>query len=90
MKVKKPTKRYKTIDIGPLDSYQKLGPGIRSSTLAMKHVICNACRGRFTEEDVMILGFKKHDIKGVAWGMRFHERCWDGTGKEVRQTGGAK
>ena len=83
MKIRKPIKGYKTIDIGPLDFYEKIlcsGPGMRRVIL-WRHVICWACRGRFEPDDVMILGFKKHGLKGVPQCMRFHERCWDGTGK---------
>ena len=87
MIIKVPTKGYRKVDIGPLDSVWMEKRCDASPTMlniiSWRSTVCCACRKRFEPEDVMVCGFKKHNIKGVPQGMRFHKRCWDGSGKVV-------
>ena len=83
MKVKKPVKGYKIIDLGPLDSFQRM-PVVSERIRSIPSFVCATCRKPVGDKP-WILGYKKHNIKGIPHAFRLHEDCWDQTGKEVKK-----
>jgi len=58
-------------------------PPVSKRIAEMKSFVCGVCR-KPIGQTTWILGFKKHNIKGIPQVFRLHEECWDGSGEEAR------
>lgn len=81
MKIKIPTKGYKIVDIGPLDTFRLVDP-VSERVAAMDSFRCSHCRNKIGREQ-WVIGFKKDTLRGLPHSFIFHLECHDGTGWDV-------